>query len=150
LKSVVVKRFAILLTIVVVGILLPCYTSGLFGNTRARVRLDHSIEPPPSITEIECAFPYSTTQWADSGAESTFEISRGDLPGLLAQCKDFRESPADPPDWATMRRNLHPSWRTGKPIAVYDGKSSEGNKTLVEVWPVDIRSVGIDIYTVWN
>ena len=150
LKSVVVKRFCILLAIVVVGILLPCYTSGIFGNTRARVRLDHTIEVPASTTVIRCAFPYSTTQWMDSGAESTFKIARSDVPALLAQLHDFKQYPNDPPDWEIMKRHLDPGWRKGNPVAVYDGKSSEGNRTLVEVWPVDATSVGIYIDTVWN
>ena len=135
----------------VVGILLPCYISGLFGNTRARVRLDHSIELPASTSEIHCAFPFSTTQWMDSGAQSTFKIARNDLPGLLAQLHGFKQYPKDPPGWeGGTWRALEPEWQTGQPIAVYDGKSSQGNYTLVEVWPVDSASVGIYIDTIWN
>jgi hypothetical protein len=135
---------------VVVGILLPCYTSGLFGNSRARLRLDHNIDAPASTTEIDCAFPYSTTQFMDSAAESTFKIVRSDLPGLLAQMPGFKESPKDPDDWKIGIRHLKPKWRIGTPIAVYDGKSQQGNRTLVEVWPVDAETVGIYIVTVWD
>ena len=150
MKSVVVKRFSILLTIVLVGILLPCYTSGIFGNTRARVRLDHNIEVPSSATEIHCAFLYSTTQWMDSGAESTFKIPRSDVPGILSQLHDYKQYPTDPVEWVIMRRHLDPPWYKGKPIAVYDAKSLQGYRTLLEVWPVDADTVGIYVDTVWN
>jgi hypothetical protein len=146
----VVKTFGILITLVCLGIVAPCYFSGLIGNSRARVRLDHSIEVPASTSGIECAFPFSTTQFMDSGAEATFTISRADLPGFLAEFPHFKESPDDPPEWATLRRHLSPAWRKGVPIAVYDGRFPEGHRTLCEIWPVDSTSVGIYLVSVWN
>jgi len=149
-KTAMAKTFATLLTLCMVGIVFPCYVSGYFGNTRARVQLDHSIDLPRSTSEIQCAGPISTTQIWDGGAESAFKISRADLPGVLAQFHGYKTSPSDSAGGLNIKWNLSPAWTQGAPAAVYAGTSAQGNQTVMEVWPIDSASVGIRINTVWN
>jgi len=121
------------------------YATGFMGSTRARIALDHSINLPSSASHIVCEDFFTLTPFSDAGASASFEISRNDLPAVLAQFPKGLDKPL-PDDHGPMTA---PSNFKGL-IARYRGGSRDGNVCWIDVFEVDAQTDGVVIATSWN
>lgn len=121
------------------------YATGFLGNSSARVAREHSVTLPPSASNIRCEGLFAITALGDFEADTSFDVTAADLPGILSQ---FTWQLAA--STKSISEFMPVPMRFSRPGAMRRGVSRDGNEVILQPYDLGAGRDGVCICTQWN